>query len=139
MSKKPKTQPMVGRAFGLLTVTEVLPSSGGRSGWVRAVCACGATVERPGGNLRSGAVRSCGCLPAILNIRHIERTASETHTYGELRLLGAAFLLEGPLAHKACALAQCLQCGWLEAMPTSALTKMHGRTRCAHWRLHDAK
>ena len=52
---------MSGRRFGLLTVIDRAESKSGKAYW-NCVCDCGNVTVASGSNLRSGAVKSCGCL-----------------------------------------------------------------------------
>jgi hypothetical protein len=53
---------MVGRRFGRLLVRECAVRSKNNQFTWKCLCDCGKTTVVLGGNLRSGAVRSCGCL-----------------------------------------------------------------------------
>ncbi len=55
------TENLTGQRFGLLTVTGQGEKKGRRSTW-HCVCACGGEKDVKGHNLKSGNVRSCGCL-----------------------------------------------------------------------------
>lgn len=66
---------LVGQVFHRLTVTafiEMRPSgrSGRRVAYWRCRCECGGLAEVSSGNLRSGAVKSCGCLKIEVHTRH---------------------------------------------------------------------
>lgn len=52
---------IVGRKFGQLTVIERIGSINGHSYW-KCQCDCGQYINVQGGNLKSGGVKSCGCL-----------------------------------------------------------------------------
>lgn len=63
----PKVKPMKGLRFGRLTVLDdgiILPSRGRK---YSCLCDCGIEVTIHGGNLRTGASKSCGCLRREVN------------------------------------------------------------------------
>jgi len=70
----------VGDVYDRLTVVELLPSRRSKPGakaksYVLTRCECGRETEVSGSNLRSGAVRSCGC---------VRRATRQTLTAGPL-------------------------------------------------------
>ena len=71
-----------GRTFARLTVEERASNRGGRTYW-RCRCACGTVRVVQGGNLRSGAVKSCGCYArdrASSANRGVSRALTHGHT-----------------------------------------------------------
>lgn len=69
-----------GKRYGLLTVIERVPSVCGETVWV-CQCDCGNKTLVRGGNLSSGAVKSCGCLRK-------ERAAQTYTIHGEAKRNG---------------------------------------------------
>jgi len=65
---------LTGNNFGLLTVTEKVELSKNESYW-RCMCRCGTVVVARGGHLKSGSIKSCGCL------RGEKHGKSKTPTY----------------------------------------------------------
>lgn len=51
-----------GQVFGRLTVIEFSRKNDRRQAFWKCQCECGSKIEAFGGNLHSGATRSCGCL-----------------------------------------------------------------------------
>lgn len=78
---------MTGRSFGYLTVVS-RAQPGSRDGQARWVCrcACGAQTVVSGGNLRSGGIKSCGCLIGELN-----RKQKTTHGHSPKRKRSAEY------------------------------------------------
>lgn len=75
---------LVGRRFGrLLVERDGQTQQGGALMW-RCICDCGARHDVLGQHLRSGRVKSCGCLRAEQN-----RTAGLTHGYSRARWYGS--------------------------------------------------
>lgn len=56
---------LTGQTFGRLTVLNQAGIRGGRITWT-CMCECGKTITSVGTNLKSGCVKSCGCLLADL-------------------------------------------------------------------------
>lgn len=56
---RPASESLVGRVFGLLTVTAELPGQ-----QCRCLCRCGASVSKRKKHLIAGRTKSCGCLAA---------------------------------------------------------------------------
>jgi hypothetical protein len=83
ISMPPKLN-LTGQRFERLTVlSESAPSRSGMSRW-NCVCDCGRTSTVSIGNLRSGAVRSCGCLRDEASLRQlafIRETGSHHYTH----------------------------------------------------------
>lgn len=74
---RPKTScNLIGDRFGRLTVI----SKNGKTKWGnitwKCVCDCGKTVIIPGGRLKSGHTKSCGCLAYDMHVKQLE-----THGY----------------------------------------------------------
>lgn len=62
-SKNPKCTDISGEVFGRLTAIKVKRKSRSRSGYEwQCLCECGKTYIVHAANLKSGAVKSCGCL-----------------------------------------------------------------------------
>lgn len=55
---------LTGKKFSRLTVTEYSHTDGGRAYW-KCKCDCGNEATVSAGNLKSGLVRSCGCLKSV--------------------------------------------------------------------------
>ncbi len=53
---------MVGREFGRLTVQSACGATSARDTIYRCLCSCGGVAEVPGGRLRFGQTKSCGCI-----------------------------------------------------------------------------
>lgn len=71
-----KLKDLTGQKFALLTVTGKAKSKNGKAYW-NCVCECGSSTVVSGTNLRTGAVKSCGCL---------KRKPKETHHLSSTRL-----------------------------------------------------
>ncbi len=74
--------PMEGKKFGKLHVVErAIVDVGDRGAWWRCACDCGGEVVALGKRIRSGAIRSCGCLHRGAIGHGHARKASRTGTY----------------------------------------------------------
>lgn len=62
---------LFGQQIGRLTVLARLENAGRQTRWL-CWCECGMEKVASGGDLRSGRVQSCGCLPANQNIDRME-------------------------------------------------------------------
>jgi len=60
---------LLNHRFDLLTVIKELPKVTGRTKWI-CLCDCGKTTIVATFNLRSGHIRSCGCLKKFNNFKH---------------------------------------------------------------------
>lgn len=59
----PKALDLTGQKFGRLTVKKQAPSRSGKTYWI-CECDCGEEKEIQGTHLKTGAIKSCGCLQA---------------------------------------------------------------------------
>ena len=73
---------LTGQRFGRLTVVGI-DDRGTRQTYYNCVCDCGITKSIRGDGLKSGAVRSCGCLKREQNSKNLDRT---THGMSHTRL-----------------------------------------------------
>lgn len=80
-SERVRLRDMAGQRFGRLCVQEFTEMRSGESFW-QCLCDCGASVEARGWALRSGGIRSCGCLhkDRIREPRTNEPTYSAIHS-----------------------------------------------------------
>ncbi len=65
----PNRAQLSGRRFGRLTALNCIGSINGHRLW-RCQCDCGNITEVRAGNLKSGAVKSCGCLNRLRGKKH---------------------------------------------------------------------
>ena len=74
--------PMLGQRFGRLLVRAFVGSRGAMAYW-RCICDCGTETTARGASLRSGEIRSCGCLQressAFANTTHGHSQQSPTY------------------------------------------------------------
>jgi hypothetical protein len=78
-----RTLALIGRRFGRLTVqARVLGGTAGQSAKWQAICDCGNTVTARSDHLRSGAVRSCGCLATELAVERAILAGHRNATHG---------------------------------------------------------
>lgn len=85
----PKRENLIGQKFSRLIVTAEGDRKGGRVAWV-CDCECGGKAHVRSSDLKSGSVRSCGCLlagPTAANVRHGHSARRErpTPTYNSWR------------------------------------------------------
>lgn len=76
----PKIIDLKGMNFGRLSVIDRGENVGGKPGWA-CVCSCGTVKTLRGGDLRSGATKSCGCL-------RDDRVRDAIMTHGDARRSG---------------------------------------------------
>jgi hypothetical protein len=72
---------MAGKRFGRLLVLKHCGLVGGHATWLCA-CDCGNRVDVPGGSLRSGLTRSCGCLRREVHAAACRRRTKHGDTAG---------------------------------------------------------
>lgn len=72
---------LTGQRFGRLVIVERVENSGKKPAWL-CRCDCGATKIADGGRLKSGGVRSCGCLRREWGSTMRRNHASHGHTVG---------------------------------------------------------
>jgi hypothetical protein len=87
---------ITGQRFGMLVVLHLLPKELGRQAHWLCQCDCGKQTESTGTLLRTGAVKSCGCL------KHVSRKLKEMEgqRFGKLVVLGLVELAPGEYTAK---------------------------------------
>ena len=109
---------VMGKVFNRLTVIAFGSSRGGRAYWI-CKCACGEETEVSGANLRSGAVRSCGCLMAEASAASGSANAEDLtgQKFGKLAVSGRA----GSIRRDAAWFCTC-ECGRIVRRTAASLT-----------------
>ncbi len=123
-SEKKSVEDLIGRRFGMLTVTE---DSGKRSGsgvilW-RCSCDCGGEILATRQQLESGNIRSCGCIPK----QNASKRVAEDLTgqqFGKLTVLRRS---ENNNHGRACWICRCA-CGNEVTVPAMRLKSGHTRS-----------
>jgi hypothetical protein len=72
----------IGKTYNRLTITEVLPKKGGQNIRVITICSCGVTKEIRLSHIKSGKIKSCGCLNLEMKFARGKHHLTEHLLYG---------------------------------------------------------